>query len=107
MRARLLAGTPAIRLALTAVDAFRCMVRTRDREALDPWLDTAEASTVPAIRTFAASIRRDYAALAAALEYPWSSGHVEGQVTKIELRKREMYGRGKFELLRRRVLLAS
>jgi len=41
------------------------------------------------------------------LEYPWSSGQVEGQVTKIKLRKREMYGRGKFDLLRRRVLLAS
>ncbi len=107
MRTRLLASAPTIRLALTAVDAFRRMVRTRDRETLDPWLDAAEASIVPAIRTFATSIRRDYAAVAAALEYPWSSGQVEGQVTKIKLRKREMYGRGKFDLLRRRVLLAS
>lgn len=107
MRTRLLAAAPTIRLALTAVDAFRCMVRGRDREALDPWLEKAEASAVPAIRTFAASIRRDYAAIAAALEYAWSSGQVEGQVTKIKLRKREMYGRGKLDLLRRRVLLAS
>jgi len=107
LRARLLAGTPAVRLSLTVVDAFRRMVRARDQEALDPWLEAAAASPVPTIRTFAASIRRDYAAVAAALEYPWSSGQVEGQVTKIKLRKREMYGRGKFDLLRRRVLLAS
>jgi transposase len=107
IRARLLARTPAIRRSLTAVDAFRRMLRARDREALDAWLDAAEASAVPAIRTFATSIRRDYAAVAAALEYPWSSGQVEGQVTKIKLRKREMYGRGKFDLLRRRVLLVS
>lgn len=107
LRARLLASTPTIRLALTAVDAFRRLVRGRDRAALDPWLEGAEASAVPAIRTFAASIRRDYAAVAAALEYAWSSGQVEGQVTKIKLRKREMYGRAKLDLLRRRVLLAS
>ncbi len=107
LRARLLTGAPAVRLSLTVVDAFRRMVRARDQEALDPWLEAAAASPVPTIRTFAASIRRDYAAVAAALEYPWSSGQVEGQVTKIKLRKREMYGRGKFDLLRRRVLLAS
>ncbi len=107
IRARLLASTPAIRRSLTAVDAFRRMLRARNREALDAWLDAAEASADPAIRTFATSIRRDYAAVAAALEYPWSSGQVEGQVTKIKLRKREMYGRGKFDLLRRRVLLVS
>jgi len=107
IRARLLANTPAIRRSLTVVDAFRHLLRTRDREGLDPWLDAAEASAVPAIRAFVASIRRDYAAVAAALEYPWSSGQVEGQVTKIKLRKREMYGRGKFDLLRRRVLLTS
>ncbi len=107
MRARLLAAAPAIRLTLTAVDAFRRMVLGRDRGALDPWLEAAEVSAVPAVRTFAASVRRDYAAVAAALEYAWSSGQVEGQVTKIKLRKREMYGRGKLDLLRRRVLLAS
>ena len=83
MRGRLLTGAPAIRLALTTVDAFRRMVCGRDRTALDPWLEVAAASPVPAIRAFAASIKRDYAAVAAALEYAWSSGQVEGQVTKI------------------------
>ena len=107
LRDRLLAQTPAIEVAFTAITTFRDMVRTRDRAALDPWLEAAEASSVPAIRTFAASLRRDYAAVAAALEQAWSSGQVEGQVTKIKLCKRQMYGRGKLDLLRRRVLLAS
>jgi transposase len=106
MRTRLVTGTPAISAALIAVEEFRRVVRARDRKALDPWIEAAETSVVAAIRTFAASIRRDYAAVAAALEYAWSSGQVEGQVTKIKLRKREMYGRCKFDLLRRRVLLA-
>jgi len=107
LRARLLADTPAIRAAFTVVDAFREMVRTRNRDALDPWLTAAETSSVAPIRTFAAGIRRDYAAVAAAFEHPWSSGQVEGFVNKIKLQKRAMYGRGKFDLLRRRVLLAS
>ena len=51
--------------------------------ALDPWLEEAEAGAVPAIWSLAAGIGRDYAAVAAALEYAWSSGQVEGQVTKI------------------------
>lgn len=96
LRTRVLTGTPAIRTALTVVERFRTMVRTRDRAVLDPWLEAATTSVVPQIRT-----------VAAALEYAWSSGHVEGQVTKIKLRKREMYGRCKFDLLRRRVLRAN
>jgi transposase len=107
LRTRLLATTPAIQAAVTAVEAFRTLVRTHDRAALDLWLEAATHSDVPEIRAFAASIRRDYAAIAAGLALPWSSGQVEGQVTKIKLRRRQMYGRGKLDLLRRRVILAS
>jgi len=107
MRTRLLNGSPDIRAALTLVEAFRQMVRTRDHAALDPWLRAAETGAVPELRAFAASLRRDHAAVAAALAHPWSSGQVEGFVTKVKLLKRLMFGRGKFDLLRRRVLLAS
>ena len=40
------------------------------------------------------------------LDYAWSSGRVEGLITKIKLVKRQMYGRGSLELLKRRVMLA-
>ena len=36
-----------------------------------------------------------------------SSGAVEGSVNRIKMIKRQMYGRAGFELLRKRVLLAS
>jgi transposase len=36
-----------------------------------------------------------------------SNGQVEGQITKIKLVRRSMYGRGKFDLLERRVLAAA
>ncbi|MBI3967132.1 MAG: ISL3 family transposase [Chloroflexi bacterium] len=107
MRHRLLAAAPTVQAALTVVEAFRALVRTRDRTALRPWFESAEACSVPEIRGLAASLRRDQAAVEAALSYPWSSGQVEGQVTKLKLIKRQMDGRAKFDLLRKRVLLAS
>jgi len=33
-----------------------------------------------------------------------SNGQVEGQVSRVKLIKRQMYGRAKFDLLRQRVL---
>lgn len=107
MRARLLAGSAEISATFTLVEAFRRMLRTREHAALDPWLEAAETAAVPEMRGFAASLRRDYAAVDAALGHSWSSGQVEGHVTKTKLIKRLMYGRGSFDLLRRRVLLAS
>jgi transposase len=107
MRSRLLAASPEIQTALSLVETFRQMVRTREQAALEPWLQEAETAGVPELQRFAASLRRDYAAVDAALAHPWSSGQVEGQVTKIKLIKRLMFGRGSFDLLRRRVLLAS
>ena len=38
---------------------------------------------------------------------PWSSGQAEGQINKLKLIKRQMYGRAKFDLIRQRVLLAA
>jgi transposase len=105
-RQRLLAAAPEVQTALEQLLAFRHLVHARDCEALAPWLRRAEGSTVREVRAFAASVRRDQAAVQAALDHAWSSGRVEGQVTKIKLVKRQMYGRGNFDLLKRRLLLA-
>jgi transposase len=61
----------------------------------------------PAAQTFAAGLVADGAAVRAALTTPWSNAQAEGQITKLKLIKRLMYGRAGFELLRRRVLLAA
>lgn len=107
MRRRLLASTTEIPNVLSLIEAFRRMVHDRDADALDGWLPTAAASEAPELRAFAASLRRDRSAVEAALSSPWSSGQVEGQVCRTKLIKRQMYGRAKFDLLRKRVLLAS
>ena len=107
MRERLLAAAPEVRAALTLLEEFRRLVRERDGAAWAGWLWAAETSPIRELRSFAAKLRADTAAIEAALAHSWSSGQVEGQVTKTKLVKRQMYGRAKFDLLRKRVLLAS
>ena len=53
---------------------------------------------------YARGLETDYAAVKAGLLQPWSNGQTEGQVNKLKLVKRQMYGRAKFDLLRLRVL---
>jgi transposase len=53
------------------------------------------------------ALRKDQAAIQAALDYGWSSGRVDGHINRIKLVKRQMYGRGFLDLLKRRVMLAS
>lgn len=106
MRLRLLEAAPEVQQALTELIVFRRLLHERETAALEPWLRVAEASAVREVRAFAAGVRRDQAAVQAALEYAWSSGRVEGQVTIIKLVKRQMYGRGNFDLLKRRVMRA-
>jgi hypothetical protein len=52
-------------------------------------------------------VRRDYEAVLNGLALEHSSGAVEGSVNRMKMIKRQMYGRAGFELLRKRVLLAS
>jgi transposase len=86
---------------------FRKMVSEQRPEELDAWLDAAEDSEVAEIENFARALRRDYEAVAAALEYEWSSGQVEGQINRLKLIKRQMYGQASFDLLRQRILGAA
>ncbi len=87
--------------------ALRTMICSQASATFDTWLNTSESSEIAQLKTFAAGLRRDYAEVRAALELPWSNGQTEGQVNKLKLIKRQMYGRANFDLLRQRVLLAT
>ena len=95
---------PEIATAETFAQTFRDMVKNRKAGNLDAWLESVESSGIPELNGFAGGIRRDHAAVFAALATPWSNGQVEGQVHRLKLLKRQMYGRAGFLLLRRRVL---
>lgn len=79
--------------------------RTGERD-LEAWLAAVEADDgQPELRSFATGIRNDQQAVTNGLTLPYSSGKVEGAVTKIKMLKRQMYGRATFALLRTRVIL--
>jgi transposase len=90
--------------AYTLGQRFSGMVRGRQHESLLPWLDDVAKSGIGALMGFANGIKQDIAAVTNALFLPWSNGQTEGQVNRLKLIKRQMYGRANFDLLRRRVL---
>jgi hypothetical protein len=47
------------------------------------------------------------AAVRAAITQPWSNGQTEGQVNKLKMVKRQMYGRAKVDLLEARLIGAA
>ncbi|HZR53873.1 MAG TPA: transposase [Streptosporangiaceae bacterium] len=88
------------------IRAFAAMMtRRQGLLALEDWLTAAEASDHPQLRSFASGIRRDQHAVTAGLALPYNSGAMEGNVSKIKMIKRQMYGRAGFALLRKRVIL--
>jgi transposase len=86
------------------VRAFADLLRQEDPATLEPAL---EAAATTDLCSFAAGLRQDQAAVRASIAEPWSNGPVEGQVNRLKLIKRSMYGRAKFDLLRSRVLHAA
>lgn len=100
---RLSAIAPDLAMVRDLVRRFGFMVRQRRADDLHPWLDEAAISE---LRAFAGSLRQDIAAVHAALTTPWSNGQTEGQITRLKLIKRSMYGRAKPDLLRIRVMAA-
>ena len=92
----------AIELALQ----FAQFVRQRQPSQLDSWLEQALKSQLSPFHRFAKRLREDYDAVRAGLTLPWSNGQIEGQINRLKMLKRQMYGRAGMELLSRRFLLA-
>jgi transposase len=88
------------------VQEFLRLVRSLQGTQLDSWLSSVAASDIPELQRFANGLERDKAAVLAGLTLSHSNGQVEGQVTRIKLIKRMMFGRAGFALLRQRVLHA-
>jgi transposase len=101
MVAAIEAGVPSLVEAREIIAAFQAMIRKRTLAVLDPWIESARASIVA---SFASGVIKDKAAVSAAISSPWSNGQTEGQITKLKLVKRQMYGRGKIDLLQARVV---
>ncbi len=84
---------------------FASLLKEHDSNSLEAWVQLAEGPGIlPELRRFAEVLRQDWAAVVQGIGQPWSQGQVEGQVNRLKLIKRQMYGRANFDLLRQRVL---
>lgn len=97
-------GVPALATARDLLGRFHRMLRGRSAEALAPWLADTEGSLLASLGK---GIRADLAAVKAAPTEPWSNGQTEGQITKLKLGKRQIYGRAGLDLLRARLVVPA
>jgi transposase len=95
------AGVPLLVEAREIIAAFQTMIRKKSLADLEPWLERARSGLAA---SFANGVVKDQAAVSAAITSAWSNGQTEGQITKLKLVKRQMYGRGKLALLQARVI---
>jgi transposase len=98
------AGVPALVEAREIVAEFHGMIRRKAAAALSPWIERARVSLVA---SFARGVTTDEAAVRAAITSPWSNGRTEGQITRLKLVRRQMYGRGNIDLLQARLIGAQ
>ena len=82
------------------LDRFQHMIRSKVGSGLEVWIKDAASSLMA---SFARGIAADQRAVAAAIVEPWSNGQTEGQITKLKMIKRQMYGRANLDLLRARL----
>jgi transposase len=98
------AGVPTLVESREIIAEFHLMIRRKTEAGLIPWIERARASLVA---SFASGVARDEAAVRAAITLPWSNGQTEGQITRLKLVRRQVYGRGKIDLLQARLIGAE
>jgi transposase len=101
---RLLAEVPALAAVHGLARGFAVLVRKEGPGTLDEWLGNTAGTPV---ESFAEGLKKDLAGVQAALDTPWSTSPVEGQISWLKTIKRTMYGRAGFSLLCSRVLHAA
>ncbi len=102
---QILSRCPIMNATARHVAAFAQMMTGRHGERLDDWIAQVETDDLPELHSFTNGVRRDYAAVRNGLTLPWSNGPTEGAVSRIKMIKRQTFGRAKFDLLRKRILI--
>ncbi|MFE2852043.1 ISL3 family transposase [Streptomyces lavendulae] len=101
---RILDACPDLATARELAHEFSAIACERRGHDLTHWVARALDQGPQPIQGFAAFLQNDWDAVVNGLTLHWSSGAVEGQVTRIKLIKRRSYGRASFALLRTLVL---
>lgn len=97
-------ASPLVERAYTLAHQFQTIVRERRASEFPKWLEEAQASEVPGLRGFVSGLKKDLAAVTAGVTLPWRNGPTEGHINRLKQIKRQMYGRAKLDLLKRRIM---
>ncbi|MFG3213930.1 transposase [Streptomyces tendae] len=87
------------------VRKFAVMMTGRHGDRLEDWITNVERDSLAPLAGFARNLRRDFDAVRNGLTLPHNSGAVEGNINRLKMLKRQMFGRASLDLLRKRVLL--
>lgn len=106
--AELYKSSPQIREILGICKNFRDIINgdTYDKD-IRKWIREAKATPNRALTNFAYGIEKDWEAVQAAIDIPFSNGLLEGTVNKIKAVKRQMYNRAGIKLLRAKFLYSQ
>ncbi len=103
----ILKTSPELESLVAHVRAFALIMTERRGRELERWMTRVDADDHAALHSFARGLRSDQDAVTAGLSTRWNSGTVEGHVNRIKMLKRQMFGRAKPDLLRKRILLSN
>ncbi|HZX21433.1 MAG TPA: ISL3 family transposase [Clostridia bacterium] len=90
----------------TIVQDFKKAIKTRDIKLLENWINENLKSATQGFSNFTKRLLDDIEPVRNALLYDWSNGPLEGNINRIKMIKRTMYGRVGFDLLRKKVLFS-
>jgi transposase len=107
LHTRLQPVCPPAETASPLLQQIARLIKERAPERLDGWLERSADCGAPDLVTLAERLRRERAELLAALELPWSTGPVEGQLTRLKLLARQGSGRCGLDTLKRRLVHAA
>jgi transposase len=96
--ARLKQQCPGFAVMRKLVMGFRTILRIGKVSTLRRWMKQAGNTGIHAMIRFVRTLQQDMEAVEAAVSQPWSNGPVEGQINRLKMMKRQMYGRGGAEL---------
>jgi transposase len=103
----LLDRCPELHAADGHIRTFAAMLTQLSGQDLPQWISDVKAAGLPGLSSFAAGLEQDLDAVTQGLTSHWNSGPVEGRVNHIKMIKRQMFGRARLPLLRKRVLLTA
>ena len=96
-----------LELAYRMTQQFLHLMKNRQGEVAAAWVGICSSCGISELETFALGLQKELPAFVAACSLPYNNGMTEGFVNKLKHIKGSMYGRGRFELLRQRVLLST